>query len=542
MRSSGSRLGCLFLCAIGVLFAPASASAAQRYASAQSTVSSGSCSAASPCGIEYAVSGAAAGDEVIVAPGTYDLAGSIEPTVPIDMHGVDGQPRPHLIGHGLTALLSFKAGGSLRHLALEGTGSGQDALTLRGGIAEDLLLRSVTGDGGKVNGMPDGTLLRDSVIQTTGIGSSVAGLKIRDSSAGGDVDLVNVTVIATGAGANGIRCELSEGQVRLVNALVRGDLTDIDAVKAPSCTARSSNFRSLLSPGVIAGTGNQDASPRFIDATNGDFRPLADSPTVDAGTLDAFLGPTDPAGCLRTLGGAPDIGAYEYADRAVESCAWAPVEPVLGAPARPSTGDVQVDQAIRDVPLPVLGRSIVVSPSSGKGKGKVRVRRPNSPRSEVLDEPARVPLGSTVDARDGAVQVVSSVAADGRLQAGTFWGSRFVVRQPSGGRGMTSIILRGGNFARCRRPAARRSSGISAKASYIRRDPVRRLWGRDSGGRYRTFGRHSQATVRGTRWLTADRCDGTLTRVTAGAVAVRDRRRHRTVMVRAGHSYLARTR
>jgi hypothetical protein len=39
-----------------------------------------------------------------------------------------------------------------------------------------------------------------------------------------------------------------------------------------------------------------------------------------------------------------------------------------------------------------------------------------------------------------------------------------------------------------------------------------------------------------------DRCDGTLTRVTEGAVAVRDKVRHRTVLVRAGHSYLAKSR
>ena len=45
---------------------------------------------------------------------------------------------------------------------------------------------------------------------------------------------------------------------------------------------------------------------------------------------------------------------------------------------------------------------------------------------------------------------------------------------------------------------------------------VRRLWGRDRGGRYRTYGRHSHATVRGTRWLTEDRCLGTYTRVTEG--------------------------
>ena len=71
---------------------------------------------------------------------------------------------------------------------------------------------------------------------------------------------------------------------------------------------------------------------------------------------------------------------------------------------------------------------------------------------------------------------------------------------------------------------------------------VRRLWGRDSGGSFRTHGRHSQATVRGTRWVTVDRCDGTLTSVRQGAVSVRDFVRHRTVLVRAGHSYLARSR
>jgi hypothetical protein len=39
-----------------------------------------------------------------------------------------------------------------------------------------------------------------------------------------------------------------------------------------------------------------------------------------------------------------------------------------------------------------------------------------------------------------------------------------------------------------------------------------------------------------------DRCDGTLTAVKRGRVAVRDFRRKRTVVVRAGKSYLARVR
>ena len=115
----------------------------------------------------------------------------------------------------------------------------------------------------------------------------------------------------------------------------------------------------------------------------------------------------------------------------------------------------------------------------------------------------------------------------------------FAVRQPHSGCGRVDVYLRGGSFKRCARPA-RRGGARRASASKTRR--VRRLWGRDSGGKYRSHGRHSHATVRGTRWLTEDRCDGTFTRVTHGTVLVRDYKRHRSVLVRAGHSYLAKAR
>ena len=45
--------------------------------------------------------------------------------------------------------------------------------------------------------------------------------------------------------------------------------------------------------------------------------------------------------------------------------------------------------------------------------------------------------------------------------------------------------------------------------------------------------------MRGTKWLTDDRCDGTLVRVVKGAVTVRDLVRRRTLPLRAGRSYLA---
>ena len=61
----------------------------------------------------------------------------------------------------------------------------------------------------------------------------------------------------------------------------------------------------------------------------------------------------------------------------------------------------------------------------------------------------------------------------------------------------------------------------------------------DGKGRFRTLGRYAGATIRGTIWLTEDRCDGTLTHVTRGVVVVRDFRRRVDVTVRAGKSYLA---
>jgi len=55
-----------------------------------------------------------------------------------------------------------------------------------------------------------------------------------------------------------------------------------------------------------------------------------------------------------------------------------------------------------------------------------------------------------------------------------------------------------------------------------------------------TRGLYAAATVRGATWRTHDRCDGTLVTVTEGVVAVRDFRLGRTVLIRAGRSYLAR--
>jgi hypothetical protein len=180
-------------------------------------------------------------------------------------------------------------------------------------------------------------------------------------------------------------------------------------------------------------------------------------------------------------------------------------------------------------PDPAFGKTVLAEPD-----GSVRVKAPGG-EWHTLAAGAELPVGASFDTRRGAVSLTSA-GCGGREQTGRFGGGLFAVRQPRAACGRVDVYLRGGSFRSCR-GAGERTARRSAVASRSRR--VRRLWGHDRGGRFRTHGRHSQATVRGTRWVTVDRCDGTLTRVTEGSVVVRDFARRRSVVVRAGHSYLA---
>jgi hypothetical protein len=185
-------------------------------------------------------------------------------------------------------------------------------------------------------------------------------------------------------------------------------------------------------------------------------------------------------------------------------------------------------------PRPELGRSVVVEPV----RGTVSVQVPGASSFTPLAADATVPVGTVVNARQGTVRLIASLPG-GATHAGDFHGGLFEVRQHPSARGATELRLRGGNFST---GAARGARAGAAAAQRRRKPPVRRLWSQDSGGRFLTRGRNSVATVRGTRWVTTDTCAGTRTTVTSGSVAVRDLRRKRTVLVRAGHSYLARSR
>jgi hypothetical protein len=184
---------------------------------------------------------------------------------------------------------------------------------------------------------------------------------------------------------------------------------------------------------------------------------------------------------------------------------------------------------------PVLGKSMAVEPVSGR----VQIRLPDSSGYVSLADAGSIPTGSVVDARRGTLTLQSALDASGRTQTATVRGALFEVRQSATGNGVTDLVLRGGPPASCTAARSGATGRIAAVATKKAKPGA--LWARDSHGRFRTRGRNSVATVRGTRWSTRETCAGTVTRVMHGAVDVRDLVTGRTVTVRAGHAYLART-
>jgi hypothetical protein len=122
------------------------------------------------------------------------------------------------------------------------------------------------------------------------------------------------------------------------------------------------------------------------------------------------------------------------------------------------------------------------------------------------------------------VRGAAAPPARGATDSARFWDGRFEFRQGEGRRPSTTLTLRGGRFRRCGRAGsrpARRAVAADQRKRKKKKGSVRRLWG-DGEGRFRTRGRYGAATVRGTRWLTDDRCGGTSIVVRRGVVTARD--------------------
>ncbi len=179
------------------------------------------------------------------------------------------------------------------------------------------------------------------------------------------------------------------------------------------------------------------------------------------------------------------------------------------------------------LPLPVAGKNVNLKVKAGT----VRFKLPGHKHFVKLVNPKQVPLGTIIDTTHGRVTLTSAADTGGNTQHAWFYRGIFKVGQTKGSKPITSLGLAG--------PKPSCGARASAAAAKQKKPKTRRLWG-DGSGSFRTQGQFSSATVRGTRWVVIDECRGTLTIVTKGVVSVSDFRRHKTVLVRAGHRYLAR--
>ncbi|MEA2172072.1 MAG: hypothetical protein QOF76_5372 [Solirubrobacteraceae bacterium] len=184
----------------------------------------------------------------------------------------------------------------------------------------------------------------------------------------------------------------------------------------------------------------------------------------------------------------------------------------------------------RRPPAPVLGETFNVKPVAGKvlvkGSGGTFV---------PLTEARQLATGAIVDARRGTLELTAATPRKGKLKTGKFKKGVFRVLQSRKRSTQGVVELRlATRFKGCS------SRSVSTAAAAKPKNQVLNLLQSDAHGAFRTRGKYSAATVRGTKWDTADRCDGTLTIVHRGRVAVQDFTRRKTVLISAGEKYLAR--
>ena len=204
-------------------------------------------------------------------------------------------------------------------------------------------------------------------------------------------------------------------------------------------------------------------------------------------------------------------------------------------------------------PAPVLGKAVNVVPVSGhvfillppgtslgtagdmslvsKGQGFV-----------PLTEARQIPTGSEIDALSGSLKMVSNNGKVGKTQTATLTGGVFKVTQDRTGitKGLDDFKLQEGAFlgaptyGTCKAKHKATDATIAALSS-----KTLQLLKVSGHGKFKTTGRYSSATVRGTIYTVADKCNGTLTHVIRDTVLVDDFVRHTKILLRAGQSYLA---
>ncbi len=213
------------------------------------------------------------------------------------------------------------------------------------------------------------------------------------------------------------------------------------------------------------------------------------------------------------------------------------------------------------LPPPILYKTVNVRPVSGKVYVKLpygahlaqAAGRPGPLAAESLakgrgfiplTQARQIPVGSELDTTGGTVAITAANTKKGSTYSGNFTDGLFTLLQNRKDKGITELDLKD-VVNRTRACTTLGKTGLlhgivhATIARKVSSKVLALLKGSDKGGRFTTRGNYSAATTRGTQYGVENECGGTLTRVERGSVVVDYFRRHKRIIVRAGHEFLA---
>ena len=192
---------------------------------------------------------------------------------------------------------------------------------------------------------------------------------------------------------------------------------------------------------------------------------------------------------------------------------------------------------------PTLGKTFNIEPVSGLVL--VYINGHLVPLTQLT----QIPAGVAIDTRHGTLKLTTASGGGGgahdasaKTQTGEFSGAVFRLSQQTrgAGKGLVTVMLALSAFKGAPSQAVCRNNSAAGDAHAAKTNTKTiQLLHASAHGKFRTSGRYSAATVLGTIWTVAARCDGTLTHSIKDPVEVTDFVRHKTIILHAGQSYLA---
>ena len=243
--------------------------------------------------IQHAIDVAEEGQKVIVADGTYTPIESGDKAITIQ--SANGATATVIDGGGSVICANLggvSASSPMTNTVLRG-------FTLRNGYA------AVDGGGALGGTLYNCVVVSNKAARCGGgvVAAKLANCVIVDNRAlggnGGGLynsSAVNCTIVENTASGNGGGTFADIQGVENINCIVFGNAAIQESNISSTVTKRS------------CFTGD----PSFVDAANGDFRLLGDSPCIDMGNNRYVSGETDIRGNARIQNGVVDLGAYEF--------------------------------------------------------------------------------------------------------------------------------------------------------------------------------------------------------------------------------------